>query len=487
MIAAISPSWAASRSRARADLARSELVFDKMRGFHATSRGRRMGDWLQLGTDKPTEPIAELTELRRRAREMRRNNPYFAAAINTIVGVTVGHGIRGSVTHSDKRSRAAVQRSWDSWARSKLCDAAGKCDLYAIQSLVMQTVALCGECLVRRVFDGTGSSRRLRLQVLPPEYLASKMDREPAGIGENPIVGGVETNGYGEAVAYHLYRRHPSTGSQDVARVPASEVIHAFRVEYPGQVRGIAWVAPVFTRLAALDDFQDAELTRQKIAACFGLFYVGQEPEGDYEIPEKIEPGMAEYLPPGTDVKTITPPSNQSLDVMARITLQAIASGLGISYESLTHDYSKVTFSSARMSHLAMGRNVKTWQQDIMIELFLDRVWAWFSEFQDLQGVRGANKAGVEWSLPAPVLVDPDKETKAIVARIRSGLVSWSDAVREQGKDPAQVLQSIKDDNSLWDDNLISLDCDPRRVSLQGQGAVNQKQEDEGGDAEQAA
>ncbi len=55
-------------------------------------------------------------------------------------------------------------------------------------------------------------------------------------------------------------------------RVSAEDVIHLFRLETPGQVRGISWFAPVLLRLADLDSWRDAQLVRQKIAAMLTAF-----------------------------------------------------------------------------------------------------------------------------------------------------------------------------------------------------------------------
>lgn len=474
----VSPSWAAKRAQARADLARAELVTDKLaRGFQAVSKGRRAGDWVAVGDSGPTESTDDLATLRNRSREMRRNNPYWNAAINTITSNTVGHGIRATATARSKALQAKVQTEFDNWARTKRCDAAGKSDFYALQSLAMSTVVNSGEILVRKVI---ASDRTLRLQLLPAEFLASEADTRGVDVG-NTIIGGVEHDSFGAPVAYHLYRQHPSVASfsRDVVRVPADQIAHVFRVEVPGQMRGIPWVAPVFTRLQDWEDFADAELMRQKIAACFGVVYKGVSPDDDDELTlrDRLEPGMVEHLPSGTDMMTISPPANQSLEAMARVTHRAVAAGLGITYEALTSDYSNVNFSSARMANLQMARNVRSWQQDILIELFLDRVWSWFTETLELQGLSGARATTVSWSVPAPQLVDPEKETKAIVARVRSGLISLSAAIREQGLAPEEVLTQIAADNRLLDQLGIVLDSDPRKVSAQGQGSVNQKDE----------
>ena len=60
-------------------------------------------------------------------------------------------------------------------------------------------------------------------------------------------------------------------------------------------------------------------------------------------------------------------------------------------------------------------------------------------------------------------MIDPAKEIKGINAQIRNGLISWNDAVREQGYDPEEVLLEIAATNKALDEAKIILDCDPRK------------------------
>jgi capsid protein len=52
-------------------------------------------------------------------------------------------------------------------------------------------------------------------------------------------------------------------------RVPAEQVCHVFHPIAEGQLRGVPWVAPAMVRLWLLDQYDDAELDRKKVAAMF--------------------------------------------------------------------------------------------------------------------------------------------------------------------------------------------------------------------------
>jgi lambda family phage portal protein len=470
----MSPSWGAKRALARTQLESARAAADAVRGFNAASRGRRAGsDWTAVGEGKPTEGSMDLATLRARARESARNNPYWKSAKRAIPRQIVGRGLRATVTGPNERNRERVQKAWDEWADSKLADAAERLDFYGIQRLVMGSVVNDGECIVRRVQTREG----LRLQVLGAEYLSDAKDGEISG-GE--IVGGVETNEYGAPRAYHLFQRHPSRvlGGVHSVRVPAQDIAHVFLLDRPQQQRGESWIAPVFTRLQDWDDYEDAALMQQKVAACFGAVYSGGvQPEGDHEVHEKLEPGMVEFLPAGTEVKTITPPPSAGIRDHAVINHRGIATGLGITYEALTGDFSQVNFSSARMGQMQMHGNVVEWQEQVMIDLLCDVVWRWFLESMTLTSDVSLAGLSVEWTCPAVEMIDPEKETVANTKRVRSGFASWSDVVRESGRDPQKVATLIAADLKRFDDLGIVLDVDPRHVSTQGQGGVNQQQE----------
>lgn len=74
-----------------------------------------------------------------------------------------------------------------------------------------------------------------------------------------------------------------------------------------------------------------------------------------------------------------------------------------------------------------------------------------------------------EWVPPRREMVDPKSETETVRARLRSGLITWPNALRELGiTDPAAHAQDIADSNKMFDDLGLVFDCDPRKVSSAG-------------------
>jgi capsid protein len=64
--------------------------------------------------------------------------------------------------------------------------------------------------------------------------------------------------------------------------------------------------------------------------------------------------------------------------------------------------------------------------------------------------------------------VDPLKDAMAELKRIRTGTLTLSEAIAQNGYDPEKQLQEIKRMNDLLDELQIILDCDPRKVNDKG-------------------
>ena len=74
----------------------------------------------------------------------------------------------------------------------------------------------------------------------------------------------------------------------------------------------------------------------------------------------------------------------------------------------------------------------------------------------------------MQWTAPKFESVDPLKDAMAELKRIRTGTLTLSEAIAQNGYDPEKQLQEIQRMNELLDDLQIILDCDPRRVNDKG-------------------
>jgi capsid protein len=150
-----------------------------------------------------------------------------------------------------------------------------------------------------------------------------------------------------------------------------------------------------------------------------------------------------------------------------KTSLRAIATGLGVSYEDLTGDYTNLPFSAARMSRLRHWSRVEDWRWRLVVPQFCEPVWRWASEAAVLAGQPAFG--ATSWTAPALPMLDPEKEGIAFARNVRSGAQTLFEAIRERGYDPVAMLREYKASMDLLDELGIKLDSDARYLSQQGQ------------------
>lgn len=466
-IAAVAPGWAASRAEARARL----LAFNQAREIQAryegASRGRRMVGWNTVsGGSAVAETQGALALLRARARDLTRNTWAGRRAVNILVHNMIGTGIRPSLD-----GESPLEEQIKKWAKSTRCDQDGLHNLYGIQALAVRTMIESGESLIiRRPQKFTRKNIPLKLRVLEGDYLDEGYN-QPLPNG-NTIVQGVEFDRFGNRVAYHLFKKHPgdmytgTTGHERV-RMSADDVIHLFRVLRPGQVRGITDFAAVIIKLREWDSYEDAQLVRQKIAACFTAFVrtdssvLPGDADAQRELGTKVEPGIIEILRPGESVTFGTPPDVGGYKDYADITLREIAAGIGITYEALTSDLRGVNFSSGRLGWLEFQRKIDSDRALLYEPRMLEPIAEWLLNTLTLTGDATGDE-DIKWTPPRRQMIDPSKEINAAKASIRAGLSSRQAEIRGLGRDPEEVMAEIAADNAAADALQLFLDSDPR-------------------------
>lgn len=483
------------------------------RKYEGAAKGRRTKNWLANSTSANTEIEISLPLLRDRSRQLVRDNPYAAKGMQVITSNVVGWGVFTQVkvdsaqantsgkNKSAKNREADLSSRWKAWSETTACDYDSRNNMAGLQRLVMRTVVEGGEVFVRRRRSGRRTVRTsdgieaevpaVQLQLLEGDFLDVHARGLQQASDGNIIIQGIEFDKEGNRVAYHMFEDHPgnalsSTGVSikdrfKVVRIPASEIKHVYRMDRAGQIRGVPWLAPVMLRLRDFDEFEDAQLVRQKVAAMFAVFVkdiddsdVLPQVSGESEIGEKVEPGIIEHLPPGKDITLANPPGVTGYAEYASTMLHSIAAGLGITYESMTGNWSAVNYSSGRMGYLEMGRNIEEWRNDIMISQFICPTFDWFLEGCDILGVE-VSRARAYHTPPKRDMVDPQKEIEAMKDAVRSGFSTLSDSIRSMGYDPEAHFAALAADNKMIDDLKLVLDTDPRadvkRVAADAQAA----------------
>lgn len=462
IVSYFAPEKGLSRVKARQSLKRK---------YEGASTGRRTEGWFTNNASSQKETLQSLEILRQRSRDLIQNNAYAKRAIDSISYNVIGKGILAQIRDQNKSREKKINLLWKAWAESKECDSEGTKNFYNIQNLVQTSVFENGETFIirRRLKADEYKNVPLGLQIIEADHLDTNGFYSKPHKG-NKFKQGIEFDAKGKRVAYHFFKEHPGSiyPNTETVRINAKDVIHVYPEIRVGQIRGLPLLAPAIIKLKDFDEYADAKLLQQKIAACFAAFIKDMElPEdGEFsdeeqELIERIEPGTVEILPPGKDVSFATPPSVEGSEEFSKTNLRAIAGAIGISYEALSMDYSNVNFSSGRMGWIEMHRSIENMRANVIIPKFLTPVFDWFLEAVSILGY-SSDKVNITWTPPKREMIDPTKEIPAMIEGIRAGLYTISEVLQSLGKDPEDHLEKLSEDFKLLDKLGLKLISDPR-------------------------
>lgn len=469
-----------SLQRTQAKIRENILRSHYLRKYEGACVGRRTEDWLTSNASANSEINSSTDTLRSRARDLVRNNPWANRAVELIESEVVGKGIMVDFNSKSQRAKKTINEDWKNWAGTTNCDYVGLQDFMGIQNSVMRSIVEAGEVLVRIHYTkGPTSDVPLQLEILEADFI--NKNQLSAQNKNNKVISGIEVNSKGQKVAYYLYREYPdnyynfsglSGSSQDTIRMDSKYILHVYRMDRPGQLRGATWLAPVMMKLRDFDKYEDAQIVKQQISACLTGFITDSEggtglTDDDVEILEKHEPGTINILGPGQDYKESNPPRVDGFKDFVTSTLHAISSGLGVTYEALTGDLSETNFSSAKMGRQGMEKNIHTWRNQMFYPMFLTPV---VQNFLLVESLRGIDVSKVNWQFTAPIreMIQPDKEIPAMVDGVRAGFISLREAMRQLGYDPEKTFAEIADTNKLIDEQGFVFDSDARKTQQNG-------------------
>ncbi|UJX46633.1 phage portal protein [Xanthobacter sp. YC-JY1] len=477
VIGFFAPRTALDRARARAALSLVEGV----RGYDGARIGRR-GNGRSPSTSANAEIGPAQVRLRNRVRDLVRNNAHAARIVDVLAAHVVGTGIVPVSRTGDAALDKRVNELWAAW--SDQCDADEQLDFYGLQTLAVRSMVEAGESLCRfrprRLDDNLPVP--LQLQQLEPDHIdGTKHGLLSAGRD----VLGIRFDALGKRQNYWLFRDHPGDSVATVYEsvpVPAAEVLHMYRKLRPGQVRGVTAFAPVVTMARDIADYHEAALVKARIEACFAAF-IKSEDNGNGGVPvgpetkgakgerlQSLEPGAIMELRPGEDVTFATPTASSSFDPFMVHSLQAMAAGVGVTYDQVTGDLRQANYSSLRAGKIEFRRLVEQIQYQTVIPMHCAPARRRFIDAAILAGKlpRRAQGYPCEWIPPANEPIDPLKDLTADILAVRSGRMTVPQFIAGWGNDPETQLAEIARVNGLIDGLGLVLDTDPRKTSRAG-------------------
>lgn len=416
---------------------------------------------------------------------------------NNVIGSGVGMQAQVMGARGELRANinSAIEDAFCEWSCAEYCHTGGAMHFHDLERAAMGEVFETGECFIRLHYRTFGDSRvPLGLELIEPERIADELASPAAPAPTAAVRMGVEVDAFGRAVAYWVRALHPGdirqAGNQTdrYERVPAEDMFHLRVVNRWPQTRGEPWM---HTALRKIDDMNEA--TAGELAAVrASSYYFGtiKTPEGtnplvtatesDGKQQMDIEPLTIQELNPGEEFDFHAPNRpNANLDAFMRHMLREMAAGFGVSYESISRDYSQSNYSSSR---LALLEDRDTWKvvqlwwirnfRQPLHEVFLRQavlagaipgiqVGEYASDMRKFEAVHFKPR-GWSW-------IDPTKEVNAYKEAIKAGLTTLTDVIAQtaDGRDIEDVIATRKRELDMLEAAEIEVDTtvqDPLEV-----------------------
>jgi lambda family phage portal protein len=392
-------------------------------------------------------------KLRSRARyEAQESNSYAKGICLTLANDTIGTGPRLQMLTTNREANLRIERHFTRWA-----DAVGLAEKLRLSRLAR---AIDGEAFLWMI---TNPKLRTQIQLDLRPIEADQVTTPFLDPLSRNTVDGIEFDGAGNPTVYHVLKEHPgalgwfaATGQVD--RVPADQVIHLFRVDRPGQCRGVPEITPALPLFAQLRRFTLATLAAAETAASFGgVVYTDSnalESVANTEPLDPIELEMRQFLtlPAGWkmgQIKSENP--STTYDMFKREILNEIARCLNMPRNIAAGDSSAYNYASGRLDHQTYYRSIRVDQAYYEVHC-LDRILrAWLDEAVLIPGLLPDDAGPIEewdwqWMWPGQEHVDPAKEATAQATRLASGTATLAREYARAGLDwEAEMRQRAKE------------------------------------------
>lgn len=436
-----------------------------------------------------------------RTHDLVRNDPTAVAAVNRLLDLLVGAGVRLSarpnaralgLDPTNEADRKLVRKlgqqletEWELWMKDpgRRCDSRRKLTGNGLFRLSARTYATLNETTHAMRWRNGG---RYSTCVAPmdPERLSNPNGAPDFGL----LRGGIEFSDEGEPLWYNVRQAHPGDWYQAQKTVTWDRFprvtswgrpvfIHGFEEEREGASRAMSPFAALVSSLKMISTFAQMELNSATVNAMFAAFVESNLPPSEAtsaftpaqaltlndsrmnyweKNPPKLMGVRIPVLPLGDKITiNSSPRQTAAFESFMRAFLQRVAAARGISYEQLAMDWTKTNYSSARAALNEVWRTI-TRMFAVLTEQVFDPIrYCVVEEGVDRGYIEIPDSLPDFWDVPAAYLncrwigpgrgyVDPTKEAEAASMRMDSLTSSLQDECAEQGKDWEDVLDQLE-------------------------------------------
>lgn len=390
------------------------------------------------------------TIIRNRARYEIGNNSYAKGVVLTIANELIGRGPRLQMCFQDRDLNRLFEQSWRAW------DAAS--GFSEKLHVFVQSKVGDGEG-VALIINNPTVRHQVKLDILPiePEMLTTPV----LDLRANAVDGIVFDNAR-NPVEYHVLKEHPGEinrnfyGPNAFIRIRPENMLHWYRVDRPGQARGVSELTPCLNLFAQLRRWTLAVLTGAETAANFAALLTTnsavdiaeqQTLAKDWEEIQ-IAMGAMVTIPPGYKMEQFKPnqPTSTYSDFKREL-LKEIARALNMPYNVVAGDSSAYNYASGRLDYQNWHRAIRIARASLERRIIEHIFRAWVAEAVMTVAEFAAidpNQVPHNWFFDAVQHVDPVKDGLGDEYALTNNTDTLRNICAAQGLDYVEVLEQRK-------------------------------------------
>jgi lambda family phage portal protein len=397
-----SPAVAAQRYQAR-------MMMAIAGGYTGARRDRRQTlGWATKDGDADEAILTDLPDLRARSRDLERNAPLAAGAINTKVTSIVGTGLKPRASICRDILKGLTEEQLDAWERRaelefKLATYSDDFDIerghsfLASQDLVLRSTLSAGDIFVNLPRKARpGNPYTLRVNFIEADRVCNPQGQSDTAT----LVAGVEKDADGAPIRYHVAKFHPGnlrslktrewTPLDAYDKAGRRQVLHIYRKLRPGQTRGVPDLAAVIELLKQYSKYTDHEIQAAVVRSLFTVFVrnatgtpnitmpgVGGSTQSQKQIDTKgmeLGAGAVIGLLPNEDVTVADPKgANNAAEAFLRAMAEQVGAAIEIPVELLLKHFT-ASYSASRAALLEAWRfflRSRTW----LVDEYCQPIW----------------------------------------------------------------------------------------------------------------
>lgn len=455
MLAWALPAWLGGRPKKRSKRASAELrlaaVERRMRRVQARydaaqTNGDNQRHWAMADglSARTANSLGIRSILRQRSRYECSNNSYAAGMLLTLANDMVGTGPRLQLDLGRGRQKACrrIEQEFAAWCRA----------VKLPQKLRTMRISRARDGEVFAVLTNNpalATPVKLDFKLVEADQVTSPQLSEA-----DPLrIDGIRFDEHGNPTAYEILPYHPGDMIAEPNWQPeehaAANVIHWFRVDRPGQLRGVPEITPALPLFAQLRRYTLAVIaaaeTAADLAAVLSTDAAGNE-DDDAEAPDAyaeidIEKRTMLTLPGGYTMQQFKAeqPTTTYGDFKNQI-LNEIARCLNMPFNVAAGNSAGYNYSSGRLDHQIYFRSIGIDQADCESDV-LDRLFAaWLDEAALIPGLIPAGLGPFylwrhTWAWDPAEDLDPVKTAQARLINLASGMTSFDAEFAAKGLD----------------------------------------------------